>query len=57
MRWPRRCVRATFPAKSAPAGPKHVTNVLRIMSMEWLIWIKRGPIGYKHYTATKVIMV
>jgi hypothetical protein len=35
-------------------GRKNLTNVLQIVSLEWLTWIKRGPIGCKDYTATKI---
>ena len=35
------------------AKRKNDTNVLRIMSQEWLTWIKRGPLGCKVCTATK----
>jgi len=38
-------------------GRKHLTNVLRIMSTEWPTWLKRGTMGYKDCTATKIIMV
>ncbi len=34
-------------------GHKNLTNILRIVSREWLAWIKRGPIGCKVFTATK----
>jgi hypothetical protein len=36
-------------------GRKNLTNILRIVSLEWLAWIKRGPIGYKDYIPTKII--
>jgi hypothetical protein len=36
-------------------GRKNLTNILRIMSLEWLAWIKRGPIGCKVFSATKII--
>jgi hypothetical protein len=31
------------------------TNVLRIMSQEWLAWLKRGPLGCKEFSATENI--
>ena len=34
---------------------KNDTNILRIASLEWLAWIKRGPLGCKEYSATKII--
>jgi hypothetical protein len=34
---------------------KNDTNVLRIMSLEWLAWLKRGPLGCKEFSATKNI--
>jgi hypothetical protein len=36
-------------------GRKNLTNVLRIVSAEWFAWIKRGPIGCKVFSATKII--
>jgi hypothetical protein len=36
-------------------GRKNLTNILRIESVEWLAWIKRGPVGCKEYIATKII--
>jgi hypothetical protein len=37
------------------AKRKNDTNVLRIMSAEWLTWIKRGPLGCKVCSATKSV--
>jgi hypothetical protein len=34
-------------------GRKNLTNILRIVSREWLAWIKRGLTGCKVFTATK----
>jgi hypothetical protein len=34
-------------------GRKNLTNIVCIVSAEWLSWIKRGPIGCKVYTASK----
>jgi hypothetical protein len=34
-------------------GRKNLTSILRIVSREWLAWIKHGPIGCKVFTATK----
>lgn len=34
-------------------GRKNLTNILRIVSREWLAWIERGPIGCNVCTATK----
>jgi hypothetical protein len=36
-------------------GHRNDTNVVRIVSEEWLTWIKRGPIGCKVYSATENI--
>src|SRR6266436_2061228 len=33
-------------------GRKNLTNILRIVSLEWLAWIKRGPVGCKVCIAT-----
>jgi hypothetical protein len=34
-------------------GRKNLTNVLRVTSKEWLVWIKRGPVGCKEFAATE----
>jgi hypothetical protein len=36
-------------------GRENLTNVLHIVSAEWLTWIMRGSIGCKEYTATRSI--
>jgi hypothetical protein len=36
-------------------GHRNDTNVVRIVSEEWLTWINRGPIGCKVYSATENI--
>ncbi len=36
-------------------GRKNLTNILRIVSREWLAWIKRGSTGCKVFTATKSV--
>lgn len=41
-------------------GAKHLTNVVTVISAEWLAWIKRGPsgacgIGSKLLTTTKIV--
>jgi hypothetical protein len=36
-------------------GRKNLTNILRIVSREWLTWIKLGPIGCKQFGATENI--
>jgi hypothetical protein len=51
----RRFVKGTSPVRRPRRGRKNLTNVVRIMSAEWLTWIKRGPIGCKDYAATKSI--
>ena len=38
-------------------GRPNDTNVLRIMSQEWLTWLRRGPVGCKECGATKNIDV
>jgi hypothetical protein len=38
-------------------GRKNLPNILRMISAEWLTWIKRDPIECKDFTATKIIMV
>ena len=48
---------SSLAVKSAPAGPQAPHERPAIMSIGWLTWIKRGPIGYKDYTATKIIVV
>jgi hypothetical protein len=35
-------------------GRPNDTNIIRIVSAEWLGWIKRGPGGYKFYNASKI---
>ena len=36
-------------------GRKNDTNVLRILSYEWLAWVRIGPVGCKLCSATKNI--
>lgn len=41
-------------------GAKHLTNVVTVISAEWLAWIRRGPsaargIGSKLLTTTKIV--
>jgi hypothetical protein len=36
-------------------GRKNLTNILRIVSLEWIAWIKRGPVGCKEHIPTKII--
>jgi hypothetical protein len=36
-------------------GRRNDTNIVRIMSEEWLTWIKRGPIGCKQFGASESI--
>jgi hypothetical protein len=36
-------------------GRRNDTKVLRILSQEWLAWIKRGPIGCKEFSASENI--
>jgi hypothetical protein len=35
-------------------GRNNLTNVLCIISKEWMIWIKRGPVGCKEWTADSI---